>query len=183
MSEAPGFPVGDDARSAAQPHPEVLKALLAEILSDMATSFGTDPARGGTNLVKAVVALDARSTLVRGGLAPWQIRVVGRHIDQHLDEKILQADLARLANLSPSYFAAAFKRSYGMPPHSYVIRCRIERAQDLILTTDEPLSQIAVACGLGDQAHLTKLFRCRTGMTPNAWRREYAVRPRRVAAR
>jgi hypothetical protein len=38
-------------------------------------------------------------------------------------------------------------------------------------TTREPIGQIAIACGFCDQAHLCKLFRRMTGMTPSAWRR------------
>ena len=40
-----------------------------------------------------------------------------------------------------------------------------------MLTTDEPLSQIALACGLCDQSHFTRVFRRIVGESPNAWRR------------
>jgi AraC family transcriptional regulator len=40
-----------------------------------------------------------------------------------------------------------------------------------MLTTEDPLSQIALACGMADQAHLSKLFRRGVGETPSAWRR------------
>jgi AraC-like DNA-binding protein len=45
------------------------------------------------------------------------------------------------------------------------------RARDL-LATDQPLGQIAVACGLSDQAHFTKLFHREMGCPPGVWRRE-----------
>jgi len=44
----------------------------------------------------------------------------------------------------------------------------------MMRTTRERLAQIAVACGLCDQAHLCKVFRRMTGMTPSAWRRASA---------
>src|SRR5690606_2306493 len=65
----------------------------------------------------------------------------------------------------------AFKESFGTTAHMHIIRLRLELAQRLMLTTDEPLSQIALACGLADQAHLSKLFRREMGETPSAWRR------------
>jgi AraC-like DNA-binding protein len=52
------------------------------------------------------------------------------------------------------------------------MRLRVEKAQSLMLMTDERLSHIAIASGLADQAHLTKLFRRFVGETPNSWRRK-----------
>jgi transcriptional regulator GlxA family with amidase domain len=51
------------------------------------------------------------------------------------------------------------------------MRRRVHRAQGLMLTTTESLSQIAVQCGMADQAHFCKLFRRLVGESPNAWRR------------
>jgi AraC-like DNA-binding protein len=46
----------------------------------------------------------------------------------------------------------------------------------MMSTTQEPLSQIAIACGLCDQAHLCKVFRRMIGMSPSAWRRTMPAR-------
>jgi AraC-like DNA-binding protein len=58
-------------------------------------------------------------------------------------------------------------------PHRYIVQLRLELAQSLMRSTNEPLCDIALACGLTDQAHLTKLFRRHVGQTPNAWRRKF----------
>ncbi len=107
----------------------------------------------------------------RGGLAPWQIRKVSNYVDAHLDRTIRNEDLAAVARLNASHFGRAFRNSFGEPPHEYVIRRRIERAQGLMLSTDAPLSAIALDCGLADQAHLSRLFRRVVGESPRAWRR------------
>ncbi|MDE1147841.1 MAG: AraC family transcriptional regulator [Azospirillaceae bacterium] len=106
-----------------------------------------------------------------GGLAPWQVRRVQAHIDQHLAEAVRIRDVADLARLSTSYFSRAFRITFGMPFTQYVIHQRVERAKHLMTRTPEPLSHIALACGLADQAHLSRLFRQTVGMTPGAWRR------------
>jgi transcriptional regulator GlxA family with amidase domain len=108
---------------------------------------------------------------VRGGLSPWQIRKVTSHVEAHLDRSIKNEDLARIVRLNPSHFGRAFRNSFGEPPHEYVIRRRVERAQGLMLSTDASLSAIALDCGLADQAHLSRLFRRVVGESPRAWRR------------
>lgn len=115
---------------------------------------------------------DAPSNKVaRQGLAPWQVRRVLAHIEANLSAPLRNKDLAAVARLSPFHFAVAFRNSVGESPHEHVIRRRVERAQGLMLSTDKPLSIIAVDCGLADQAHLTRLFRRIVGESPAAWRR------------
>ncbi|WP_449379634.1 helix-turn-helix domain-containing protein, partial [Bradyrhizobium sp. UFLA05-112] len=108
-----------------------------------------------------------------GRLAPWQERRLKAHIEANLSVSLTTAELAGVVNLSPSYFSRAFKKSFGQPPHSYLTMRRTIRAQKLMLTTNEPLSQIAVACGLVDQSALCRLFRRTVGHNPHAWRRAF----------
>jgi AraC family transcriptional regulator len=114
---------------------------------------------------------EQRPSMQRGGLAAWQIRRVSAHIDEHLSESITCEDLALLARLSVSHFARGFRKSLGCPPHAYLMKRRIERAQDLLVTTNTPLGQIALECGLADQSHLSRVFRKFLSETPLAWRR------------
>ena len=109
--------------------------------------------------------------IIRGGLAPWQARVLKTHIETHLDVSLRTKELAKLVQLSSFHFCRVFRVSFGNSPHGYVTRRRIERAQGLILATKMPLGQIAVDCGFADQAHFTKLFRRLTGESPGEWRR------------
>jgi AraC family transcriptional regulator len=108
---------------------------------------------------------------VRGGLAPWQIRRVTTHIEAHLEQAIRNKELAALARLSSFYFCRAFRESFADSPHGYIMRRRVQRAQGLMLATNIPLAQIAVSCGITDQAHFNRLFRRFVGETPGTWRR------------
>jgi AraC family transcriptional regulator len=123
-----------------------------------------------TSGLSGTVPQNARH-LSRGGLAPWQARVLQAHIEAHLDAAIRTTELAKLVQLSSFHFCRVFRVSFGNSPHGYVTRRRIERAQGLMLTTKLPLGQIAVGCGFADQAHFTKLFRKFTGESPGEWRR------------
>jgi AraC family transcriptional regulator len=114
---------------------------------------------------------------VRCRLAPWQLKRVMRFIDANLSAKVGPQDLADLVGLSTSHFARAFRSTVGKSPYSYLIHRRIERAKEIMLETDLPLVQIALDCGLADQAHLTRLFTRIVGISPAAWRRVHVPRP------
>jgi AraC family transcriptional regulator len=111
----------------------------------------------------------------RGGLAPWQKRKIDRYLQEHLAETLHVDDLAHQVLLSISHFCRAFKASVGVTPHTHIIRLRLEFARRLMLTTEMQLSEIAIACGMTDHAHLSKLFRRWHGETPSAWRQRQRI--------
>jgi AraC family transcriptional regulator len=109
--------------------------------------------------------------VARGGLPAWQTRRVFAHVEANLCRRISIRELARLLDLSASHFCRAFKCTFGVSPRDYVLRRRIDVAQGLMLTTSEPLSSIAVRCGMCDQPHFTRSFHRIVGETPYTWRR------------
>ena len=102
----------------------------------------------------------------RGGLSPAVTRRVCEYIEEHLDEKIRLDGLAALAGLSTDHFARAFHQSVGIPPHTYLLRRRLEQVDHLLRETHAPLSEIALATGFSDQSHLARHFRRWAGMSP-----------------
>lgn len=118
----------------------------------------------------------------KGALAGWQIRRLKDHVDANLERPIPVRDLADVAQRSPDYFCRAFKRTFGESPHAFIVGRRLDRAIELMLGTDDPLAQIALSCGFGDQAHLCRAFRARYGRTPAAWRRQRCDLSRNDAA-
>lgn len=160
-----------------------LAAIVVRLLDDAGKALDVDRAVARDRIAQASALLRAERDLggekpareiapgTRSGLAPWQIRRVTNHIEAHLHATIRPGELAVISRLSVSYFGAAFRRSFGESPRSYLMRRRLEHAQEMMLLTDQPLSQIAVACGFADQAHLSRRFRQSTGTSPSAWRR------------
>ena len=113
----------------------------------------------------------------QGGLAPWQAKRVVAYIESNIGLSFHVADLASIAQLSISHFSRAFRRSFGQPPVAYVRARRIRHAQAIMQNTQEPLSRVALDCGMCDQAHFTRVFRKIVGISPRLWRRQFQSRP------
>jgi AraC family transcriptional regulator len=105
-----------------------------------------------------------------GGLPIWQLRKVEDHVREHLAEEIPVEQLAQLAGLSPFHFSRMFKEATGTPPHQYVTRERITRAQQAIRETSRSLIEIGMDAGFTSPSHFAKVFRRVTGVTPTAFR-------------
>jgi AraC family transcriptional regulator len=110
----------------------------------------------------------------RRGLASWQAKRLRSYIEDKLDSTIRASDLAGVARLSTSHFFRAFRETFGESPLAYVMKRRMVRAQELMLTSRVPLSQVALECGMCDQAHFSRTFRRIVGINPMAWRRQFS---------
>jgi transcriptional regulator GlxA family with amidase domain len=138
--------------------PELLR-MLEEVRCELATNPGR-ASQIAVRLLERIASFPVGEQVeARGGLAPWQKRKVERYLQDNIGQSMCMNEMAKQVRLSVSHFCRAFKKSFGDTPHAYVIRLRLELARKLMLSTDEPLSQIALSCGLADQAHLSKLFR------------------------
>jgi AraC family transcriptional regulator len=114
------------------------------------------------------------SSAARGGLAGWQKQRLAAYVAANLGSRIRAAELAHVTGLSIGHFFRAFRESFGEPPLHYITRQRMQRCQQLILSSHAPLSEIALDCGMCDQAHLTRVFRRIVGVNPGVWRRQFA---------
>jgi len=147
------------------------------LIEEVREALDRDVAAAHLSVVKLAKVLQdtTRSTpqggCAPGGLAPWQLRRVCDHVAAHLSEALPIRELAALVRLSPSHFTRAFGASMGSSPHAYIVGERLEYAKRMLLETDDAICQIALACGMTDQAHLTKLFTRYEGLSPAAWRR------------
>jgi AraC family transcriptional regulator len=139
------------------------------------------PARGTLREAASLLQLQIRPPQVgdvsngRERLLAWQARKVREYIDGHITGPVPVADLCALVQRSEAYFSRCFKRTFGESPHSFIMRRRVELAARYMLTTDAPLSDIALRCGFADQAHLCHNYRQAVGQTPGAWRRVHRV--------
>jgi len=164
-----------------QPIP--LVNVVVELLDRAVEAMETDPATAKHCIARASALLqkdhnrpnrERRGTataLARGGLAPWQMRQVTRHIETTLAATISTDECAAIVRLSNSHFRRAFKVSFGVTFYRYIYQRRVERAQELMVMTDQSLCRIARQCGFADQSHFARVFRRLVGPSPADWRR------------
>jgi AraC-like DNA-binding protein len=100
---------------------------------------------------------------------PLAMRRVKDYIAGHFDEEIGLEALAKVAGLSRAHMIRAFRKHYFITPHAYQTDLRIRHARRLLRAGATP-SDTAAACGFADQAHLTRHFKARTGLTPAVFR-------------
>jgi AraC family transcriptional regulator len=79
-------------------------------------------------------------------------------------------DAAREIGTDPAYLARAFRRRMGCTMGAYLRRLRVRRAAALIVDQRLRLADAAACAGFADQSHLTRVFKCELGLTPNRFR-------------
>ena len=87
----------------------------------------------------------------------------------HALRGVTLAEAAREAGMSPQHFATSFRARYGVPVHRFQILMRLEHAKRLLAIGEAPID-VATACGLSDQSHLTRHFTRHLGLTPGRYR-------------
>lgn len=98
----------------------------------------------------------------------------------HLGEKIELAQLAAVAGLSPFHFLRSFQAQTGATPQQQLMALRLFEAKRRLAAGEAPAA-VAAAVGLADQAHLTRAFAGRYGLTPGRYQQQLGVAGARCA--
>lgn len=107
---------------------------------------------------------------VDGGLSTIAANRVREYLHEHFRRKLTISELAATCGLSPGYFTQAFARTFGTPPHRYVLELRLEFAEKLLAGTDMPVAEIAFLSGFSSQSHLTTMMKTHRQKTPRQFR-------------
>jgi AraC family transcriptional regulator len=106
----------------------------------------------------------------RGGLSAKSARRVQEYLREHFTEKVHVAELAAVAGISPNHFIVRFAKTFGMPPHRYLINLRLDMAEQLLAEGEVSLAEIAYMTGFSDQSHLATTMKRYRGKTPTEFR-------------
>lgn len=102
----------------------------------------------------------------KGGLTPYNIRVIDEFMRANLGAKISIADLAAIVEMSQSHFMRAYRETFGITAIQRLVDLRLTAAAGLISRTTTPLSLIAKQCGFGTNSYMTYVMRQRWVTTP-----------------
>lgn len=111
------------------------------------------------------------------------LRELLRHIDENLDGDLSLATLAQRAEMSTSRFSHWFREQMRATPHAYVVNARLERAKELLRSSESPLIEIAFAVGFSSQSCLNVTFCRRAGMTPTQYRAQFSKKAKDTTRR
>ena len=94
----------------------------------------------------------------------------------HLTEQFRIDDVAAACSLSPSRLAHLFKEHMGVSPKFWSNNLRLQRARQLLLSSNKSIASIAREVGYEDPTHFTRYFTQNLGCSPRAFRQSFAVR-------
>lgn len=120
----------------------------------------------GVHLLRTYTSRKKPPASPRGGLSSDSARRVREYLSQYFTRKILIAELASVAGVSPNHFILRFGRTFGMPPHRYLINLRLDFAERLLAGGEIPIAEVAHLAGFADQSHLAATMKKYRGRTP-----------------
>ncbi len=159
--------------------------IRAALCNDSFSAFSGAKSEGMNVLVLSVQSLDldrakevvdayVGATLAPvelvGGLPPRRLQRVLEYVKENIEKDLSVAEMAQVVGMSQYYFSKLFKMSTGTTPHQYVMRQRVERAQELLREGNTALVEVATNVGFETQSHFTSVFRRLVGITPKKFR-------------
>ncbi len=165
-----------------------LLAQLCAALAGMLAQATPAESVAAQTAVQLVLAHILRHQSARGApaaqpqrLSAPQLQRVVDYIQANLTQPLTLEALATQAGYSPYHFARLFRAATGASPYQFVLRQRVEGAQQLLREGRLPLLGIALACGFASQSHMTRHFRQQLGVTPGTYQRLLGAPPPPVA--
>jgi AraC family transcriptional regulator of arabinose operon len=139
----------------------------------------TGPHRTDTVIVRNTLENIVRE-MVRSGrvsrqpLVPDVFLRIRQKLDTRYDQRLTLNDLASEARMSIPHLCTQFRRHFGVPPITYLIRRRMHAAAALLRETVTPVGEVGRLVGCDDPFHFSKLFKASFGVPPSSLRRSAA---------
>jgi AraC family transcriptional regulator, transcriptional activator FtrA len=137
----------------------------AAVANTVARRLVTPPHRPGGQAQFVATPMRVAGDHMLAGLLAWA--------QQRLDQPLTVPDMARRANTSPRNLGRQFRAVTGQTPMQWLLTQRVRRAQELLETTDESITAVALATGMGTATTLRRQFKRIVGVPPDGYRRSF----------
>lgn len=122
------------------------------------------------NAVREGTAAQRVSLQSRRGMRNEHLARAISILEAHLDEALAPSDLAEMLGISTRQMERLFGKYLNTSPKRYIMETRLHRARNLIVQTEQSITDIAMACGFNSTSHFSKVFRSHFGVSPVAHR-------------
>ena len=98
------------------------------------------------------------------------LEVIHNFMREHLNERITLGELAEMTGLTPAHFATRYREATGVSPIQHILHLKVERACQLMDTTDHSFASISRSLGYDDNYYFSRLFKKIMGQSPTDYR-------------
>lgn len=101
------------------------------------------------------------------------IQQARRILEENFEKHITIPQLSRQAGINEAKLKEGFRELFGYSIHTCILQLRLQKAQELLLTTDMSITDITYVIGYSHVTHFTSLFKKEIGMTPTEWKKKF----------
>lgn len=123
----------------------------------------------------ALICFNRTLPVVQGSTEHALVNKLKEYINNNLDQNLTRKELASQIYLSESYVSHLFTKETGEPLADYIANCKIELAKQLLSSNAYPVSVVAMKAGYSNFSYFSKLFKKKTGLTPNEYRKNMHI--------
>ena len=154
------------------PDPNVLHESIGEMLSCMREERRMNEGQTSAMIYAMLMKLLENSGVSgNGGSGNPMVDRAIVYIQSHLTEKLTVEEIAGCTGYSPSYFSHIFTEETGLSPYQFVLKSRMDHAQQLLKTTRLTVQEIAFQCGFNSAANFCYAFKRMTGDSAHEYRK------------
>ena len=145
---------------------------IIELVKSEAPAYQLNIGSTILKLISTIISLEQKS--IQPGESDLLIEKAKALFTENIQNNITIEEVAAELGLNPSSFGKIFKNYTGLTPYQYFLHMRVNRAKELLETSDCSIKELAFKLHFNDQYHFSKLFKQKTGLSPTQWLKSHS---------